>query len=142
MIMANSWLFTDDVLALLQSKVNTGLGGSPFTIANGAGGLALGLAGPGGTTLKLDGLQNDSGGLGGHLHIDGLGAASALKTELLPGFTIALTEFDLAVSNGSFSAASIAGKLTVPYFTEGGNPKAVDVEVALRHDGTPAVVLA
>jgi hypothetical protein len=128
-------------LQYLQDAVNQSLGSQLLTI-HVNGGLSLGVAPPGEPTLALDNLQFGSGGVSGHLHIDGL-SVSPLSAQLFGGFTVALTAFELVMANGAFVSTHIGGQLTIPYFTNAdGSSETVDIEVIVRADGSLAVTLA
>jgi hypothetical protein len=128
-------------LQYLQDAVNQSFGSQLLTI-NVNGGLSLTVTPPGEPTLALDNLQFNAGGVSGHLHIDGLDT-TPLSIQLFGDFTVSLTVFDLVLANGGFASTQIGGKLQIPFFTNADNtPETVDIEVAIRGDGSLAVTLA
>lgn len=137
-------LITSAVISTLVSHVNSALGASAdapvLTVSDSGSGISLALAMPGEPTVALDNLTTD-GGLGGRLHIDDI-PADGLSASLFGDFTVALTSFDLALAQGAFVSTDIAGSLTIPDFTGSGNDQTVDIEVAIRADGSLAVTLA
>ncbi len=137
-------LITSAVISTLVSHVNSALGASAdapvLTVSDSGSGISLALALPGEPAIALDNLTTD-GGLGGRLHIDDI-PAGGLSASLFGDFTVALTSFDLTLAQGAFVSTDIAGALTIPDFTGSGNDQTVDIEVAIRADGSLAVTLA
>jgi hypothetical protein len=133
-------LIGDLVIQTLTKQVNSALGGTVLTVSDSVSGISLALALPGEPAVALDNLTTD-GGLGGRLHIDDI-PPGGLSASLFGDFTVALTSFDLTLAQGAFVSTDIAGTLTVPDFTGSGNDQTVDIEVAIKADGTLAVTLA
>src|SRR5262249_21219484 len=50
--------------------------------------------------------------------------------------------FEFTLANGGLASSHIAGELTIPYFTDGGNLQKVDVEFGVKADGSLSVTLA
>jgi hypothetical protein len=137
-------LITSAVISTLVNQVNSSLGAQPnspvLTVTDSGSGVSLALAMQGEPTVALDNLTTD-GGLGGRLHIDDI-PPGGLSASLFGDFTVALTSFDLTLAKGAFVSTDIAGSLTIPDFTGSGNEQTIDIEVAIRADGTLAVTLA
>jgi hypothetical protein len=137
-------LITSAVISTLVSQVNTSLGAQPnspvLTVTDSGSGISLALAMAGEPTVALDNLTA-AGGLGGRLHIDDI-PPDGLSASLFGDFSVALTSFDLTLAQGTFVSTDIAGSLTIPDFTGSGNDQTIDIEVAIRADGTLAVTLA
>ncbi len=132
----------DLVIKTLTDQVNGALGGTPLTVSDSGSGISVSLSpqGSAGPTVAVDDLTT-SGGLGGRLHIDDI-PADGISASLFGDFTVALTSFDLTLAKGAFVYTDIAGSLTIPDFTGSGSQQTIDIEVAIRADGTLAVTLA
>ena len=142
-------LITDAVIGTIVQQVNSALGTTAnpvLTASDGSDGISFALAVPGEPVVALDNLTAGAGGVGGRLHIDDI-PPGGLSASLFGDFTVALTAFDLTLAQGAFVATNIAGALTIPFFTSvdssGNNTsQTVDVEVAVRANGSLAVTLA
>jgi hypothetical protein len=118
-------------LGLIQQAADAALGAGVLTLGSDANGIEGALTLFEGQTVNLGGLSVGSQGLSGRLYIGGLDTAP-LSATLFDGFQIALTAFDIALSQGGLAATNIGGHLTLPFFTDSnGNPKTLDVEVTV-----------
>lgn len=135
-------LFESLGLGILQQVADQVLGAGMLTLGDPGTGIDAGLRLPGGQVVHLDQLAAGPQGLSGRLYIEGLDS-QPLAATLFDGFALALTAFDLTLANNSLAASHIAGRLSLPFFTDSaGQPKTVDVEIATRPDGSLAVTLA
>jgi hypothetical protein len=135
-------LITDAAIQAILAKVNAALGSDMLTFSD-TNGISVALAVPGAPSVALDGVQTGAGGVSGHLHIDGISAGQPLSASLFGGFTVGLTAFDLVLAEGAFVSTQIEGQLTIPYFTnQDGTSETVDIEVAVKGDGSLSVTLA
>ncbi len=133
-------LLADAAIAVIVEQANAALGLEVLSFSDGKG-ISLAVQMPEAPLVALDNLTT-AGGIGGRLHIDDI-PPEGLSASLFGDFTVALTAFDLTLSQGAFVSTNIAGRLTVPYFTNAAEEhQTVDVEVAVRADGSLAVTLA
>ena len=134
-------LITNAAIQTIVAQVNDAIG-PVLTISESSDGISMALAVHGAPTVALDNLTTGIGGLGGRLHIDDI-PPDGLSASLFGDFTVTLTAFDLTLAQGAFVSTNIAGALTIPYFADSsGNQQTVDIEVAVRADGSLAVTLA
>ncbi|HEY2104864.1 MAG TPA: hypothetical protein VGH29_03730, partial [Candidatus Binataceae bacterium] len=129
-------------LGIVQQAVDAALGPGVLTLSDDSNGIGAGLKLSSGQTVNIDDLTVNAQGLSGRLFIDGLDT-NPLSADLLDGFTIALTAFDLTLAQNGLAASHIGGHLTIPFFTDsGGNPKTVDIEIGTKADGTLSISLS
>jgi hypothetical protein len=133
-----SWLSS-----ALTTMVSNTLG-ADATVKTDSSGLSISVpaSSNGQPTIVLEGLQSTASGLNGHLHIDGLNASTALEAEIFSGFSVGLKGFDVKLVNGGFDSSHLIGQLTIPYFTDSGKHKTIDVEIAIGQDGQVSLTLA
>ena len=119
---------TEAAIGWLLGQVNTALGGSVLTVST-QNGLSVDVNVPGGPSVDFGNMQFGSAGFSGTLGI-ALGT-TPLMLEMFGGFTVALSAFSITVTDNTITGTDIAGALTIPYFTDSGNPKTIDIEVAV-----------
>jgi hypothetical protein len=129
----------ETALTWLLGQVNTSLGGNVLTVSS-QNGLSVDVNVPDGPSIDLDNMQFGAAGFSGSLGIDL--DAGPLSVEMFGGFTVALSAFSITLTNNTITGTNIAGALTIPYFTDSGNPKTVDIEVTIGAGGALTVTLA
>ncbi len=126
----------------MQQAVDGALGPGVLTLSDDSNGIGAGLKLSSGQTVNIDDLTVNAQGLSGRLFIGGLDA-NPISANLLDGFTIALTAFDITLAQSGLAASHIGGHLTIPFFTDSsGNPKTVDVEIGTKADGTLSISIS
>jgi hypothetical protein len=128
----------------LVERADIALGALPpnlLTVSDDDTGLGLRISPDATHAFNVQSLSDGPGGVSGHFFISGLDA-SPLRADLFAGFNIALTTFDLQLANGGLISSHIAGQLTIPYFTDNGSFKTVDVELGVKADGSLSLTLA
>ena len=129
----------ETALTWLLGEVNTSLGGNILTVSS-QNGLSVDVNVPNGPSVDLDNMQFGAAGFSGSLGIDL--DAGPLSVEMFGGFIVALSAFSITLTNNTITGTNIAGALTIPYFTDSGNPKTVDIEVTIGAGGALTVTLA
>jgi hypothetical protein len=127
---------------IIQSAADSALGPGVLTFSDDATGLSMGLTLQSGQVINISGVGVGTQGLSGRLTVNGLNSATPLTATLFDGFTIGLTAFDVTLSNGGITQSQIVGQFQVPFFTDGGKPKTVDVELGFDAQGGFSVALA
>src|ERR1700674_3876877 len=125
----------------LQAAADQTLGAGVLTVGFDNSALSVGVKLSSGQKVNIDGLTIGDQGLAGRLYIEGLDV-DPLSTSLFDGFDVALTAFDITWANGGIAASHIGGLLTLPFFTDNGNPKPIDIEIGFKSDGTVSISLA
>jgi hypothetical protein len=128
---------------ILQQVADAALGSGVLTISDDASGLSIAVAITSDQTLNADNVTfTGPQGFSGHFYVEGLDTSPLFAT-LLDGFEIALTAFDVTMSNGALAASTIGGSLTVPYFSDENNGSVtIDVELSVKQDGSLSITLA
>lgn len=135
-------LFESLGLSLIQQAADAALGAGVLALSVDSAGIESALTLSGGQTVNIGGLTVNSQGLNGRLYISGLDT-TPLSATLFGDFQIALSAFDITLSQGGLAASNIGGHLTLPFFTDSnGNPKTVDVEVGVKADGSISISLS
>jgi hypothetical protein len=101
--------------------------GDTFSFARDFNGLQLKVTPSGAPALHITDLRVDEQGINGSLSLDVKGHPT---NQIIPGFTITLTAFEVALHNGAFSNTQITGQLHLPYFEVD-----LDVEIGVQNGG-------
>lgn len=127
---------------LARQATDAALGAGALVIDAPPPGVSLSLPLGDGRAIGFKNVSIRKGNFSGRMTIDGLSAARPLDTTLFDGFGIGLTGFDVTLADGVLEKSLVAGRIEVPFFTESGRTKSLDVELGLRADGKPSVALA
>lgn len=131
----------ESALGWLLGQVGSKLGNPGLLTVSTTNGLSVDLNVPdGGPVISLDGLQFGPDGFSGTLGIEI--DATPLQLTLFGGFAVALTDFQITLTDSAVTGTNIAGALTIPYFTDNGQPKTIDIEVTVGSGGALTVTLA
>src|ERR1700674_3563594 len=112
----------------LQAAADQTLGAGVLTVGFDNSALSVGVKLSSGQKVNIDGLTIGDQGLAGRLYIEGLDV-DPLSTSLFDGFDVALTAFDITWANGGIATRHIGALLTLPFFTDNGNPKPIAIEI-------------
>ena len=128
--------------AIVQDLADTALGPGVVTFSADSSGLSMSVALTGGEAITIADVGVGAQGFSGRLSLQGVDPQNPLQTTIFDGYTIGLTAFDVTLSNGGFAQSNVAGQFQVPFFTDGSNPKTIDVELGFNADGSFSVALA
>lgn len=127
---------------LVQQATDAALGAGALDVDATPPGISLTLPVGDGRTIDFKNVTIAKSNFSGRLTIDGLSATKPLRTTLFDGFGIGLTVFDVTLSDGVLEKSLVGGQIEVPFFTENGQTKTLDVELGLRADGKLSIALA